>query len=55
MIALVHVNALDRAMYYKERIEALTGVKVAYISEISTIVAMNAGIGSVAVAYIKKK
>ncbi|MDY0210335.1 MAG: DegV family protein [Acholeplasma sp.] len=53
--ALVHVNAPQRASYYKQTIEAITGVKVCYISEISTIVAMNAGIGSVAVAYIKKE
>lgn len=52
--AIVHVNAPDRACQYAKTLEALTNMKPLYISEISTIVAMNAGIGSVAVAYIRK-
>ena len=53
--ALVHVNALDRVKTYSDELERITGVKPDYVSEISSIVAMNAGIGSVAVAYIKKE
>jgi len=34
--------------------EAITGLKPAYIMDISTIVAMSAGVGTVAVAYIRK-
>lgn len=52
--ALVHVNALDRADYYSNKLKEITGKEPDYISEISTIVAMNAGVGCVAVAYIKK-
>ena len=52
--ALVHVNALDRVSKYSQVLESITGQKPDYVSEISSIVAMNAGIGSVAVAYIKK-
>ncbi|HKL61641.1 MAG TPA: DegV family protein, partial [Acholeplasma sp.] len=52
--ALVHVNALDRVAKYSDVLERITGFKPDYVSEISSIVAMNAGIGSVAIAYIKK-
>ena len=53
--ALVQVNAMERIDHYVKTLESITGLKPDYISEISTIVAMNAGIGSVAVAYIKKE
>ena len=52
--AIVHANANDRATYYASNIEKLIGEKPIYIMDISTIVAMNAGIGTVAVAYIRK-
>jgi hypothetical protein len=52
--ALVHVNASTRADYYASKLEALTGIKPLYTSDISTIIAMNSGIGTVAVAYIRK-
>lgn len=52
--ALVHINAPSRAAEYAKELESITNIKPLYISEISTIVAMNAGIGSVAVAYIRK-
>lgn len=51
--AIVHCNATDRAMAYAEKYEKIIGKKPAYIMDISTIVAMNAGIGTVAIAYIK--
>jgi DegV family protein with EDD domain len=51
--AIVHANAEDRASEYAERFEKIIGKKPAYIMDISTIVAMNAGIGTVAIAYIR--
>lgn len=52
--ALVHVNAPNRAAYYESSMTEITGLKPLYISDISTIIAMNSGIGTVAVAYIRK-
>lgn len=51
--SIVHCNALDRANEYAAKYEQIIGKKPAYIMNISTIVAMNAGIGTVAIAYIK--
>jgi len=51
--AIVHANADDRALEYAKRYEKIIGKKPEYIMNISTIVAMNAGIGTVAIAYIK--
>lgn len=52
--AIVHANALDRATAYEKKYTELTGLKPEYIMDISTVVAMNAGIGTVAIAYIRK-
>ncbi|MCF7932431.1 MAG: DegV family EDD domain-containing protein [Acholeplasmataceae bacterium] len=52
--AIVHANAPERAAAYAKTYEAITGLKPAYIMDISTIVAMSAGVGTVAVAYIRK-
>ena len=52
--AIVHANAQDRADEYAAMFETLLGMKPAYVMDISTVVAMNAGIGTVAVAYIEK-
>lgn len=52
--ALVHVNAPERANLYEQMMIKLTGLEPLYISDISTIIAMNSGIGTVAVAYIRK-
>lgn len=52
--SLVHVNAPERAQNYANKLEAITGIKPLYTSDISTIIAMNSGIGTVAVAYIRK-
>jgi DegV family protein with EDD domain len=52
--AIVHANANDRASFYASSLEGLLGEKPTYIMDISTVVAMNAGIGTVAVAYIRK-
>ncbi len=51
--AIVHCNALNRAQEYALKYEKIIGKQPAYIMDISTIVAMNAGIGTVAIAYIK--
>lgn len=52
--AIVHANAEDRAKDYQKAYEALIGFPPAYVMDISTVVAMNAGIGTVAIAYIRK-
>jgi uncharacterized protein len=51
--AIVHANAFDRAKQYAELYERIIGKKPDYVMDISTIVAMNAGIGTVAIAYIR--
>jgi uncharacterized protein len=51
--AIVHANAEDRAKSYEEIYEKIIGKKPAYVMDISTVVAMNAGIGTVAIAYIR--
>ncbi len=52
--ALVHVNAQSRCDYYASVLKEITGIEPLYVSDISTIIAMNSGIGTVAVAYIRK-
>jgi len=52
--AIVHANATNRANEYAKGYEEIIGKKPEYIMDISTVVAMNAGIGSVAIAYIRK-
>lgn len=48
--SLVHANASDRLEEYKKYYEELLGKEAEYIMEISPIVAMNAGIGCVAIS-----
>lgn len=55
MYAIVHANALDRAEAYERMYTELLGMPPAYIMDISTVVAMNAGIGTVAIAYLRKE
>ncbi len=50
--AIVHANAIARAKEYETMFTKLLGKAPAYIMDISTVVAMNAGIGTVALAYI---
>lgn len=50
--AIVHANAPDRAREYVDHMVNLTGKQPEYIMDISTIVAMSAGIGTVAVSLI---
>lgn len=52
--AIVHAKADARAQEYSEKFERITGIKPTYVMDISSIVAMNAGIGTVAIAYITK-
>ncbi len=52
--AIVHANALDRANAYATIFENMLNQKPEYVIDISTVVAMNAGIGTVAIAYIEK-
>lgn len=51
--AIVHANAKERAKQYAETYQKIVGKEPAYVMDISTIVAMNAGIGTVAIAYIR--
>jgi DegV family protein with EDD domain len=52
--AIVHANALDRANEYKKIFKDIIGKEPAYVMDISSIVAMSAGIGTVAIAYLEE-
>lgn len=52
--AIVHANAANRASEYARVFEEIIGKIPEYIMDISTVVAMSAGIGTVAIAYIRK-
>lgn len=51
--AIVHANAPERAEAYKQTYKDLIGKDPEYIMDISSIVALSAGIGTVAIAYVK--
>jgi uncharacterized protein len=53
--AIVHAGAPERAEAYRKTYAALTGMEPAYVIDISTIVAMSSGIGTVAIAYLAKE
>lgn len=53
--ALVHSLDEKRATKFGQKVQALTGKKADYMEMISPIVAMNAGIGAVAIAVIFEK
>jgi fatty acid-binding protein DegV len=48
----VHANAEKKADEYQKLFVALLGQEAEYITEISPIIALNAGVGSVAIALI---
>ncbi len=50
--AIVHANNLDLAEHFAKRIEEITGQKPEYMTSISAITAIHAGIGSVAVCIV---
>ncbi len=52
--AVVHAKAPARVSEYIEKAKSITGMNPSYTMDISSIVAMNAGIGTVAIAYITK-
>ena len=52
---MVHARAEERANKLAKQIEKITGKKPIYTTEISPIVAMNAGIGAIAVAFTYEK
>ncbi len=52
--AIVHANAPERAKEYERLFTEKLNQRPAYIMDISTVVAMNAGIGTVAIAYIER-
>lgn len=53
--AIVHANNPNRAEEYREKIVKILQREPEYIMEISTIVGMSAGVGSVAVAYMSER
>jgi uncharacterized protein len=52
--ALVHASCLDAAKGFGESLEKLTGQKPLFIQEISPIIALNAGKGTLAVVLMKE-
>ena len=52
---IVHAKAPDKAKEYENIFTALLGKKPEYIEEISPIVALNAGIGAIAVCIMPEK
>jgi fatty acid-binding protein DegV len=52
---IVHADAEDRAMKLAGKIKKETGLDPLYITSISPVVAMNAGLGAVAVALTYKE
>lgn len=52
--AIVHANDLTRAQAYAKKFEEIIGKEALYIEEISSITAMNAGQGAIAISYIAK-
>ncbi|MFA6375450.1 MAG: DegV family protein, partial [Bacilli bacterium] len=52
---LVHSHAEKRALSLAKKLEKILGMKPQYITQISPIVAMNAGIGAIAVALTYNK
>lgn len=53
--SIVHANAEERAQELKSRCVSLLGYEPLYIMNISTIVGMSAGVGTVAVSYMCEK
>jgi hypothetical protein len=51
---IVHADATDRAMALKDELVRITGKEPRYITDISAVVALYAGQGCVAVAFIEK-
>ena len=51
----VHSHAEKRALALAKKLEEALGMKPEYITQISPIVAMNAGIGAIAVALTYKE
>ncbi|SMP43973.1 DAK2 domain-containing protein [Anoxynatronum buryatiense] len=51
---VVHAEAPEKAEEYAEKLTQILGMPPAYITEISPIVALNAGQGAVAVALVQK-
>lgn len=49
--ALIHANELDKAQRWGQEFQKELGFEPSFITDVSTVVAMSAGIGSVAVAY----
>lgn len=53
--AIVHINNLQGSEIFKSSVKELIGFEPAYVEETSSIVAVGAGSGAVAIAYILEK
>ncbi|MFU8792729.1 MAG: DAK2 domain-containing protein [Acholeplasmataceae bacterium] len=51
---IVHAKATEDLVKYQQSLKEITGKDPVYVTEISAVVAMNAGVGSIAVSYIRK-
>lgn len=52
--SVVHAHAEPQARELADRVTALLGIQPEYITEISAIVGMNAGVGAIAVSFIQE-
>lgn len=50
--SIVHANCLKKANEYSLKLTKIIGQPPEYITEISPVVGLNAGIGAIAVSYI---
>lgn len=53
--AIVHANDKDRAEEFRKKCVQILGIEPEYIMNISSIVGLSAGVGSVAVSYISEE
>lgn len=51
---IVHSDAIDRAESFRKDLVSMTGMEPLYMTQISSVVTLFAGKGSIAVAYIEK-
>lgn len=52
---ILHANALTRATEFTNKIKQIVNLEPTYTMDISSVVALNAGIGSIAIALVEKK
>lgn len=52
---ILHANARERAESFSEQVQAIVSFKPLYTMDISSVIALNAGIGSIGIAFIEKE